>query len=366
MERYMDKLYKIIHDGNYNNIFNTVFGIQAKELFDFATNNRTPYRTSFHLLSENNNPYELLHTIASEGDYQLFFVQQWKQSATLLLLSKEQETHIEVHIKLGPQLTDFMFVVFCADYSQLEFQKKKILSLSNLKESYLNFCQIEWASDGMDDFREFKLYEDLKEEFFYEAYPSHPNLESRVNQYLESTTPLMLIKGVPGTGKTRLVREIVRQFGRKYNKMPVISYTTDQSVLKEDSFFIDFMMGDKDILLLEDIDFNLMNRTEGNFVMPKFLNTSDGFIRLRNNKKIIFTTNIIKTDKIDQALIRAGRCFGVLNFSALTPNQSQEFYTFLGNEDNLPKGSYTVADIFSYHRGEKKYEKQLDKVVGFR
>lgn len=360
-----DKKYTISHDGHYNNIPNTVFGLQASSLFDFSSSNKTPYKASFNLLSENKNYYEVLDKIAEKGGYQLYYAQDFREMATMILFSEEQKTYIEVQIRGGSYLTDMQFDVYCSEYSQLKEHKQKILEITKLKNTYLNFCQVEWASTEMEDYREFKIYEDLNEEFFYEAYPSHPELSDRIDQYINSTTPLILIKGVPGTGKTRLVREIVRKYGHKYDKMPKVSYTTAQSVLGNDNFFIDFMMGNKDILLLEDIDFNLMKRSEGNVIMPKFLNTSDGFIRLKNNKKIIFTTNLVKTDKIDQALIRAGRCFDVLNIGVLSPTQSQAFYNFLGNSDTLPKGAYTVADIFSYHKGEKKFEKQLDRAVGF-
>jgi ATP-dependent 26S proteasome regulatory subunit len=43
--------------------------------------------------------------------------------------------------------------------------------------------------------------------------------------------------------------------------------------------------------------------------MSRFLNISDGLIKLPN-KKLVFTTNVTNFENIDSALLRPGRCFG--------------------------------------------------------
>jgi hypothetical protein len=56
-------------------------------------------------------------------------------------------------------------------------------------------------------------------------------------------------------------------------------------------------------------------------MMAKFLNVSDGMIKLPG-KKTIFTTNLDNIRNVDSALICSGRCFDVLTFRAFTYNEA--------------------------------------------
>ena len=70
--------------------------------------------------------------------------------------------------------------------------------------------------------------------------------------------------------------------------------------------------------VIEDADFLLRPRTDGNLIMGQLLNEVDG-VGSHYARKLVFTTNLSSTDDIDPALLRDGRCFGVFDFRKLTP-----------------------------------------------
>lgn len=355
---------KIIHDTHYGHIHNTMITLQINEMFDRCTIT-VPFTSSFHLVFES-DPYDFFQDIAKQCDYRVVNISSHRFEENHMIYPRigAVDHYINVVTKRTDTMSDLKITIFANTPTQLAELKNTVLKMSE-HSTNLNYAKVSWYYSEDNHFEYQSIFEDLSDTFYYQAYPNHPNLERRVQDYIKSKTPVILIKGQPGTGKTRLVREIIRQYGKHYEKMPKVAYTTSQFILQSDQFFIDFMSSSKDILLLEDIDFNLSSRDQGNTIMPNFLNTSDGFIQLKNNKKIIFTTNILKTDKIDKALIRAGRCFDVLNIGLVKSSQAQTFYEFLGGKGNLPSEVDTIADIFAYYNGDRKYEKQLDRKVGF-
>lgn len=182
-----------------------------------------------------------------------------------------------------------------------------------------------------------------------EMYP-HLNGES-VTDYFErffhSSSSILLLIGPPGTGKTTFIRGLLTHL----NVSAYITY--DEKLMKKDQFFADYMSSDKEVLILEDADNFLRPRDEGNDVMHKFLNMSDGLVT-RLGKKMIFSTNLPSVDDIDSALIRPGRCFDVFKFNTLNKEQSKKLSDKVGSTLDLStKPEWTVAEIFNGVDGRK-------------
>lgn len=150
-----------------------------------------------------------------------------------------------------------------------------------------------------------------------EFYPFIDSLQNYYNSFLSSRSNILVLIGQPGTGKTSFIKGLI-----DHDKSgAVISY--EESILKDDQIFADFMSGDEKFLVLEDADTFLSSRQKsGNTVMHKFLNVGDGLISTRN-KKIVFSTNLPSARDIDHALIRPGRCFDILKFGRLSKQQCQ-------------------------------------------
>lgn len=162
-----------------------------------------------------------------------------------------------------------------------------------------------------------------------------------IRNYLDSEACVLILIGPPGTGKTTLIKNIIHQSGGNAR----VAY--DEKVLEGDDFFAAFIDGEDDVLVMEDADNFLADRQDGNTMMHKFLNVSDGLISTVG-KKMIFSTNLPNITDIDPALMRTGRCFDVLQFRTLTRTEAQAVLTETGNTEPLRDGQeFTLAEIFS-------------------
>jgi hypothetical protein len=137
-------------------------------------------------------------------------------------------------------------------------------------------------------------------------------VDSFIEQYMANSASILVLYGPPGTGKTSFLRYLLTS--RNINA----AVTYDERILREDSFFVQYLTDEEhNALIVEDADLLLSPREDGqNDMMSKFLNVSDGLVRIAN-KKLIFTTNITQLNKIDSALLRAGRCFAAVEFREL-------------------------------------------------
>lgn len=163
--------------------------------------------------------------------------------------------------------------------------------------------------------------------------------------YLRSTCPILLMSGNPGTGKTSFLRSMLH----KYKLKTFVGY--DMRLFESDQMFIEFISGPSEALIMEDSENLVLPRSKNSesSMMSRFLNVSDGLIKFPN-KKFIFTTNETDFNNVDQALLRPGRCYGSVDFRALTYTEAAEACSAANLEYPKVDKDYTLAELFNQNQ----------------
>lgn len=188
-----------------------------------------------------------------------------------------------------------------------------------------------------------------------------PVFEDITNFLSDRKSGLIILRGEKGTGKTSLIRYLISTVPKNY--ILVTNAVAEHLASPE---FISFMLDHKDsVFILEDCEQILMKRTDGfgaNGAIANILNMSDGLMSDIFNVKFICTFNA-DIEKIDEALLRKGRCFANYEFKPLNVNKTKFLLNKLGIKVDKVQ-EMTLADIYNY--GDSNYsENKPSKKIGF-
>jgi len=210
-------------------------------------------------------------------------------------------------------------------------------------------------------------------------------IEALLKEFIESDECVLVLMGPPGTGKTSLVAAGIEAL----DLLPIYAKRADaiadkdfvnfifkasdeymskiagteakarsdlfkERLAKDREFFPRQVLIAKEetvempkvpIIVVEDADLLLAPRSSGNLMMSELLNETDG-IASNHTRKIIFTTNLQNTKGIDEALIRPGRCYDVVNCRLLTPSEAAAARHAHGlpDFDVVPQGDISLAE----------------------
>ncbi len=169
---------------------------------------------------------------------------------------------------------------------------------------------------------------------------------------------IVLLHGLPGTGKTSYIRYIVRQLNKKMIYIP-----SSQAGRLGDPEFLPFLLRHPDsILIIEDAEEILQERQNGqNGAISNLLNLSDGLLSDCLNIQIICTFNA-PIARIDQALLRKGRIIASYNFQPLTKEKANQLLSMLRVPHQTNK-EMTLAEI--YHLKDRDFVGQPKTKIGF-
>lgn len=158
---------------------------------------------------------------------------------------------------------------------------------------------------------------------FYPYFDKSP--EQIIEEFMKSKANILLLIGPPGTGKSNFILQMLRKlgFGDKIHladRDDVLTHAAFPDVVRD--------MPSGSVMVTEDSDKMVMKRTEGNATMSALLNATAGIVQ--RDSKLIISTNLPSTDKCDDALIRPGRCYKILEFKTLTRVQACELREMMG------------------------------------
>lgn len=175
----------------------------------------------------------------------------------------------------------------------------------------------------------------------------------------ENDKGIILLHGLPGTGKTTYLRHLI---GSIKKRVLFVSPGVAGNLMNPE--FIDLLIDNPNaVLVIEDAENIIMDRKHSpNSSVSNLLNISDGLLSDCLNVQIICTFNS-KLDMVDSALMRKGRLIAKYEFNKLDTAKAQQLSDHLGFSNKIVK-PMTLAEITN--PGDMEAIKTSAEVLGFR
>lgn len=170
---------------------------------------------------------------------------------------------------------------------------------------------------------------------------------------------IVLLHGLPGTGKTTYLRYLV---GKIKKRVLFLSPNIACNLMEPE--FIQLLINNPDsVLIIEDAENVIMDRkTNMHSSVSGLLNISDGLLADFLNVQLVCTFNSSLT-LIDHALMRKGRLIAKYEFGKLSVAKAQRLSDHLGFDSVITK-PMTVAEIANQDEMDQKMVQM--EAIGFR
>ena len=172
---------------------------------------------------------------------------------------------------------------------------------------------------------------------------------------------LVLLHGLPGTGKTHYLRYLASKITEK----KIVFIPPQMSEIITSPEFMPFLIRWKNsILFIEDAERVIMSREDGGSQgVSNILNLTDGLLSDMLSIQIVATFNV-SIDQIDKALLRKGRLIAEHYFGKLDTEATNALLQSLEKDFRSDK-PMTLAEIFNVEEEALLAEKDDYRPVGF-
>lgn len=257
----------------------------------------------------------------------------------VLVYIRSGDNNINLYFEVGKDISEIKEIIY------------SFMTKDNNKESVLNL-----VTKNMASFNTMRFV--IKDVAFDESNYNDDFISVNrtiVDKLNNGNKGIVLLHGIPGTGKTSYIRYLCGAINKQMIYIP-----PDMAHIISDPGFIGFMSGNTNsVLVIEDAETILTKRTGGNNQsVSNLLNLSDGLLSDCFNVQIICTFNS-NLRGIDDALLRKGRLICEYEFKALSPAKAALLALKLGVDF---KQEATLADIYNSQEDLLVVEKKL---VGF-
>ncbi len=200
---------------------------------------------------------------------------------------------------------------------------------------------------------------DLDLDLYYndDFKPVHATIKERLVK--ENDKGIVLLHGLPGTGKTTYLRYLI---GSLKKKVMFVSPSVAGNLMTPG--FMDLLLDNPNsILVIEDAENIIMDRRySSQSSVSNLLNISDGFLSDFLNVQIICTFNS-ELHLVDNALLRKGRLIAKYEFGKLETAKAQKLSQHLSKSIEINK-PMTLAEISNPE--ETYHDAKQVNVIGFR
>ena len=222
-------------------------------------------------------------------------------------------------------------------------------------------------NDNTQELNETFYQDTIEVDFNTLATPFIEDVNTYIDDFLNSKAPVLILQGEPGTGKTTFVKYLLKIMQHKIQEKREefkAMYSFDENIFYLSDFYKRIIYDDYDVLVLEDINQVLHKNQDSESLNPinKFLSVTDGLIS--KYKKILITTNIESKHQLNPALLRPGRCYDVLNFRSLEGVEIDNLCDSVAKDLHLQTESINLSEFYAKCNSEQN-SKMLTTKVGF-
>lgn len=312
---YKSDMYKYFFEKNYNLIFTDRHFLPHKEKRNL----------DFNVLVEKYTAQVISFFEITEGIYAEVSI-FGQESSNLFFVYKETPKNIEIINKLVEELKPYE------------------LKDENKNGNYIYTLTVDNGMMFFDPVKvekpKFKLEENYNDDILDRCNVIIKKLKQKKGK------GMLLLHGVPGTGKTAFIRYLV---SKVKNKNFLFIESNMMKELGSPQFMALIKGYPNSILILEEAD-NLLLNKEDNYqnadVLRNILNITDGIVSDYTNIQIIATFNT-KVSNIDNALKRKGRLIDIVEFEPLDKekanNLSKKLKLDVEFNENVP-----ITEVYNY------------------